>query len=201
MKSSAVSNVVLSLLGLALVGCTTTPSHNKDMQASANTAARAAITMQEVNNAQQAWCDSLVKIAKTYASGGDYKTVATEVLNNQYNYNYGRVLFKPTLTFDEQTFRLDKEGAAAYFIGGNPKYPNDKGFALKPWESCRYDNAGEGNEGVVIDGEYAFTMGNVFITDTSGNVTKVDKFFAFKRGADGKLRLAVHKSSLPYKPK
>jgi hypothetical protein len=45
-------------------------------------------------------------------------------------YDNGTVLFKPTLTFGDQTFRLDKEGAAAYFIGGNPKYPNDTGFAL-----------------------------------------------------------------------
>jgi len=79
--------------------------------------------VREVNDAQQAWCDSLFKIAKTYASGGDYKTVATEVLSNQYNYDNGTVLFKPTLTFGDQTFRLDKEGAAAYFIGGNPNIP------------------------------------------------------------------------------
>lgn len=201
MNNIVISNLALSLLGLTLVACSTTASQNKGAQTLDKIAVSAPITMQQVNSAQQAWCDSLVKIAKTYASGGDYKTVATEVLNNQYNYNYGPVLFKPTLTFDEQTFRLDKEGAAAYFIGGNPKYPNDTGFALKPWVSCRYDNAGEGNEGVVIDGDYAFTMGNVFITDSGGKETKVDKFFAFKRGADGKLRLAVHKSSLPYKPK
>jgi hypothetical protein len=28
----------------------------------------------------------------------------------------------------------------------------------------------------------------------------VDKFFAFKRGADGKLKIIVHKSSLPFAP-
>jgi hypothetical protein len=165
----------------------------------AGLAATAPLTVQQVNDAQQAWCDSLVNIAKTYAAGGDYKTVAGAVLSNQYNYDKGTVLFRPTLAFGDQTFRLDKEGAAAYFIGGNPKYPNDDGFALKPWVSCRYSNAG-GDAGVLIDGDFAATMGNVFITDAKGNETVVDKFFLFKRGDDGKLRIIVHKSALPFKP-
>ena len=37
----------------------------------------------------------------------------------------GVVLFKPTLTFGDQTFRLDNEGASTYFIGGDPKKPDD----------------------------------------------------------------------------
>jgi hypothetical protein len=151
-------------------------------------------TLQEVNDAQQAWCDSLVNIAKTYAAGGDYQAVAAKVLSTQYNYDYGTVLFNPTLTFGEQNFRMDREGAAAYFIGGNPNYPNDAGFALKPWVGCRYTNGG-----VLIDGDFAFTMGNVFLTDANGKETMVDKFFAFKRGNDGLLRIIVHKSSLPFK--
>jgi hypothetical protein len=53
---------------------------------------------------------------------------------------------------------------------------------------------------VLIEGDIAATMGNVFLTDNKGKVTTVDKFFAFKRGADGKLRIIVHKSALPFKP-
>lgn len=192
--------------GIAAVACSAllagcSAPHTKPTAAAvpAAVAARAPLTVQQVNDAQQAWCDSLVNIAKTYAAGGDYKTVATAVLTNQYNYDYGMVLFKPTLTFGDQTFRLDKEGAAAYFIGGNPKYPDDKGFALKPWVACRYTNSG-GGSGVLIDGDFAATMGNVFLTDAKGGETVVDKFFAFKRGADGKLRIIVHKSALPYEP-
>ena len=94
MNNIVISNLALSLLGLTLVACSTTASQNKGAQTLDKIAVSAPITMQQVNSAQQAWCDSLVKIAKTYASGGDYKTVATEVLNNQYNYNYGPVLFK-----------------------------------------------------------------------------------------------------------
>jgi hypothetical protein len=160
--------------------------------------ARAAspLTVADVNAAQDAWCAGLLSIAKTHAAGGDYKPVAVGVLSNLYNYDHGTVLFNPTLTFGEQTFRLTKEGAAAYFIGGNPAYPNDSGFALKPWVACRYTNAGDG-AGVLIDGEIAATMGNVFLTDATGAETMVDKLFVFRRGGDGKLRIIVHKSSLP----
>ncbi|MCX7111278.1 MAG: hypothetical protein NTX45_14360 [Proteobacteria bacterium] len=178
-----------------LAGCSAPAVRAKNATDPTPAAGGNLLTVEKVNAAQQAWCDSLVNIAKTYASGGDYQTVATKVLSNQYNYDYGTVLFNPTLTFGEQNFRLDKEGAAAYFIGGNPKYPNDAGFALKPWVGCRYTN-----EGVLIDGDFAFTMGNVFLTDAKGKETMVDKFFAFKRGNDGKLRIIVHKSALPFKP-
>lgn len=162
-------------------------------------AMRAPLTVAEVNAAQQAWCDGLLGIAKAYRAGRDYKSLANQMLSNVYNYDNGIVLFKPTLTFGDQTFRLDREGAAAYFVGGNPKYPDDTGFALKPWVKCSYTNAGN-NAGVLIEGDIAATMGNVYLTDITGNVTVVDKFFAFKRVPDGKLKIIVHKSALPYKP-
>jgi len=176
---------------LVAVGCATPQSPPKK-DAAMSTPARPALTAQDVDAAQQSWCDGLLSIAKAHAEGRDYKSIALGVLSNNYNYDYSIVLFNPTLTFGEQTFRLDREGAAAYFIGGNPKYPNDSGFALKPWVGCRYTNAG-----VLIDGDFAATMGNVYLTDAKGNVTMVDKLFAFRRGNDGKLRIIVHKSAIP----
>ena len=159
------------------------------------------ITYDEVNAAQQAWCDALVKIGTLKEEGGDYKTFAEEVLSNAYNYDYGKVFFKPTLAYGEQTFRNDKKGALAYFVGGDINYPEDKGFALKPWIKARYDNAGENNEGIQIYGSIAITMGNVWVTDKEGNEVMVDKTWVFKKGKDGKLRIIVHKSSLRFSPK
>jgi hypothetical protein len=37
------------------------------------------ITYDEVNAAQQAWCDALVEIGRLYEAGGDYKGFASEV--------------------------------------------------------------------------------------------------------------------------
>lgn len=159
------------------------------------------ITYEEVNAAQQAWCDALVKIGKLKEEGGDYKTFANQVLSDAYNYDNGKVFFKPTLAYGDQTFRNDKKGALAYFVGGDPDYPNDKGFALKPWVKVRYDNAGQKNEGIQIYGSVAITMGNVWVTDKEGNEIMVDKTWVFKKGKDGKLRIIVHKSALPFSPK
>ena len=158
------------------------------------------ITYEEVNAAQQAWCDALVKIGKLKESGEDYKSFANQVLSEAYNYDSGKVFFKPTLAYGDQTFRNTKEGALAYFVGGNVNYPDDKGFALKPWVKARYDNAGSKNEGIQIYGPIAITMGNVWVTDKEGNEVMVDKTWVFKKGKDGKLRIIVHKSSLPYNP-
>ena len=162
--------------------------------------AQTIITYDEVNAAQQAWCDALVKIGKLKEEGGDYKTFAEQVLTDAYNYDNGKVFFKPTLAYGQQTFRNDKKGALAYFVGGDADYPNDKGFALAPWVKARYDNAGDKNEGIQIYGSVAITMGNVWVTGKDGKVIMVDKTWVFKKGKDGKLRIIVHKSSLPFAP-
>jgi len=158
------------------------------------------ITYDEVNAAQQAWCDALVKIGKLKEEGGDYKAFAEQVLSEAYNYDNGKVFFKPTLAFGDQTFRNDKKGALSYFIGGDPAYPNDKGFAMAPWVKARYDNVGEKNEGIQIYGSVAITMGNVWVTGKDGKEVMVDKTWVFKKGKDGKLKIIVHKSALPFSP-
>ena len=162
--------------------------------------AKTVITHDEVNAAQQAWCNALVKIGELKESGGDYKAYANEVLSTAYNYDSGKVFFKPTLAYGDQTCRNDKKGALAYFVGGDPDYPNDKGFALTPWVKARYDNAGANNEGIQIYGSIAITMGNVWVTGKDGKEVMVDKTFVFKKGKDGKLRIIVHKSALPFSP-
>ena len=152
----------------------------------------APIAHSHVEAAQRAWCDALLSISKA-ATTGHARDRAAEVLSTAYNYDRGAVLFKPTLTHGTQTFRFDERGALAYFVGGDPAYPDDKGFALKPWATCQPTVAS-----VVQHGEMAVAMGNVVLTDTSGKETKVDKTFGYVRGADGALRIVVHHSSLPY---
>src|SRR5215813_7987365 len=160
-----------------------------------------AITAAEVNAAQQAWCDGLVKIGKIYKEHGDYKAAAAQMIDQAYDFKEGRVFFRPTLAVAPQAFRTTREGTLAYFVGGDPKFPADKGFALAPWVKCRYDNAIEGSNAIQIYGDIALTMGNVYLTGEDGNEILVDKFFAFRKGLDGKLRLIAHKSALPNEPK
>lgn len=153
------------------------------------------ITEAEVLAAQAGWCDALVAINKEGETKGHAaaKVLAGEVLDAAYGYNLGPVLFKPTLTEAPQTFRITREGALAYFVGGDPAFPKDTGFALKGWTACKAENAA-----IHINGDVATTMGNVMITGKDGNVTTVDKTWTFKKTDDGRLRIVLHHSSLPY---
>ena len=161
--------------------------------------AMAPITEQQVNAAQQAWCDGLVNVAQTHARGGDAKAAASRMIDDLYDYAEGKVFFKPTLAYGPRTFRPTREGALAYFVGGNPSFPEDTGFALKGWTKARYDNNAAEN-GIQIHGDLAITMGNVYVTGPDGKEVMVDKTFVFRRCRDGNLRLCVHKSALPFNP-
>lgn len=157
------------------------------------------LTEADVNAVQQAWCDGLVKIGSVHQEGGDYTAVASRLIDDLYDYKEGKVFFKPTLAFGKNAFRSTREGALSYFVGGNKDFPEDTGFALKHWVKVRYDNNAAEN-GVQIHGDIAITMGNVYLTNAEGEEVMVDKTFVFRRCTDGKLRLCVHKSALPFEP-
>lgn len=168
------------------------------MTATATTVVNQGITETEVIGAQKAWCQALVDISSTYAKDGQAaaKALAEKVIDSAYGYQIGAVLFKPTLTVAPQTFRTTRDGALAYFVGGDPAYPQDKGFALKDWTNCEAKNAG-----IFIAGDTATSMGNVMITDKTGKVTTVDKTWSYVKDDSGNLRIVVHHSSLPYADK
>jgi hypothetical protein len=153
------------------------------------------ITLAQVLKAQEGWCRALLQISADYSKGGIAKAKATaaQVIDQAYGYQYGPVAFKPTLASGEQTFRTTREGALAYFVGNNPNFPQDKGFALKPWRSCRIVN-----QVIQLNGSSATTMGNVIFTDATGSATSVDKTWNFVKETDGSVRIVLHHSSLNY---
>jgi hypothetical protein len=157
------------------------------------------ITEEMVNAAQKAWCDALVMIGRVFGEGGNFKAVASRLIDELYDYKDGTVFFKPTLAFGANAFRSTKEGALSYFIGGDPNFPHDTGFALKRWVEVRYDNNAAEN-GIQIHGNVALTMGNFYLTDIEGKDIVVEKTLVFRRCGDGKLRLCAHKSALPFDP-
>ena len=172
-------------------------AHDHGAKKTVSTATYAPITEAEVIAAQQAWGNALVAIATEYDNKGHAaaKKLAGEIIDSAYGYNLGKVLFKPTLANGEgeQTFRTSRDGAVSYFVGGDPKFAQDSGFALKGWRSFEIDNAG-----ILITGNSATSMGHVTVIDAKGNRTTVDKTWGYVRGPDGKLRIVVHHSSLPY---
>lgn len=185
-------------IGLALSAMPALAQGTTGTAAVSTTALYAPITVAEVEAAQHAWGTALVAISTEADTKGPAaaKQLAEQVLDDAYGYGMGPVLFKPTLTVAPQTFRTTRDGALAYFVGGDKAYPNDTGFALRHWRRYQIDNAG-----IVITGNTAISMGNVTLWDDKGNMTKVDKTWGFVRGGDGKLRIVLHHSSLPYSPK
>jgi len=121
-------------------------------------------------------------------------------LTDAYDYDGGRVYFKPTLTTGDQVFRKTKKGALAYFVGGDSEDPNYDGFALKPWAEVRYDNNERGSEEVMVIGNIGIAMGSAYFKDKDDNEIFVDKTFVFKKGDGGKVKLILHKSTLPAMP-
>lgn len=153
------------------------------------------ITEQEVLDAQKAWGEGIVHIGKVYTENGDFKAAAIEHINNFYNYPEDTVLFKPTLTSVEQ-FRTDFEGALSYFVGGDENYPEDHGFAIKPWSDVRWENIG-----TEIYDDVALAMGNYYFTPAEGgDEVKVEYSFAYVKNDEGKLKIVLHDSHLPYSP-
>ena len=155
-----------------------------------------AISETEVLAAQKAWCTALVSISdEGKKSQAAAKALAEKVIDTAYAYQLGPVLFNPTLTSGKDTFRLTRDGALSYFVGGDTKYPTDSGFALKDWRKCEIKNAG-----IVITGNSAMTLGNVMVTDGANKTTTVDKTWGYIKDDKGALRIVLHHSSLPYQP-
>ena len=151
-----------------------------------------ALTADDVTKIKTAWGEGIVKIGKVHKEGGDYKKAAKDHIEKFYAYGKESVLFKPTLA-SKQQFRGEFDGALSYFVGGN--ISEDGGFAIAPYTAVRWEPAG-----TTISGDTALSMGNYYFTKTDGKEVKVEYSFAFKKMDDGKLKIILHHSSLPYSP-
>jgi hypothetical protein len=164
-------------------------------------AAAPPITEKEVLAAQDLWAESIASISKVYAEKGDYVAAAGEAAGKLYGYGHGNVLFKPTKATDHP-FRATGEEAMSYFVGAEAmkadKYKGeDAGFAInggRGWKNVVFRN-----HQVDLNGPTAQAMGDYVFTDaTSGDEVRVEYTFAYKRCEDGKVRIALHHSSVPY---
>ena len=150
------------------------------------------IIKEEILNAQKQWSDGLLDIGKLYSVNADYKQAASNYLSELYGFHMGEVLFKPTLASVQQ-FRLTKEDALSYFIGGNSNFDEDSGFALLGWKAVRFENIG-----IKIEGNIAIAMGNYFFQKEVNSEVKVEFTFVYKKDDSGKLYIILHDSHFPY---
>jgi len=169
------------LSALVITGLTTTVAY----------AGSGKITEADVLSAQKEWAQGIVKIGEKFKKDADYRAMASQHIRDLYAYEQGNVLFKPTLASADQ-FRGTFDEALSYFVGG--EISEDKGFAIKPWTNVRF-----GEQEIITDSDSAIAMGNYFFTpDGSDEEVKVEYTFGYMKDDQGKLRINLHHSSLPY---
>ncbi|MEM7105730.1 MAG: phosphoribosyl-AMP cyclohydrolase [Bacteroidota bacterium] len=191
-KISLLSTVLALLF---FVSCNTTEVKDETPNVEPVEESQPAVTIseQEVLDAQKTWGEGIVQIGKIFTEEGDYTAAAKKHIAELYGYNLGPVLFKPTLAAEKQ-FRTTEEGALSYFVGANENFSEDKGFAIKPWTNVRWESTG-----VKTEGNMAIAMGNYYFTPADGSDdVKVEYTFGYTKDDQGKLRIIMHGSFLPY---
>ncbi|MDG2306899.1 MAG: hypothetical protein P8R42_20090 [Candidatus Binatia bacterium] len=157
------------------------------------------ITLEEVQEAQRGWCAGLLAINAAYQEGGfkAAKAKAEAVIDAAYAYEFGPVAFKPTYAIGKNTFRQDRAGALAYFVGPDPsveQFGKDQGFATyRHWKSCEIVD-----DVVQLFGDTANTMGFVKLVDSEGGVARPEKTWTFWKPKTGSIRIVLHHSSAPF---
>jgi hypothetical protein len=189
--ASLMSSVII------LGGCSYFQSKEKAQDSNQAVAAQSTvntISISEVKKAQDEWVAGLIKIGKVYTAKGNYEMAASHLIDKLYAYNYeeGVVLFKPTKAKVDQ-FRGEHDSALSYFVGGNPQYDEDKGFALAPWTKIVFHN-----DAFYKHGDMALVMGEYTFTNAAGNSADVEYTFGYVRDDKGNLKIILHHSSLPY---
>jgi len=173
--------------------------HHSSVPYSKAGAGPAPVTEAEVLEVQKNWAGAIKNISKVHKAKGDYIQAAADAAGQLYAYGHTNVLFKPTKAAQYQ-FRPTAEDAMSYFVGGDVVdngYTEDAGFAInggKGWADCVYDN-----HQISLKGPIAVAMGNYYFTcATTGGKTKVEYTFGYTRCDDGKVRICLHHSSVPY---
>ena len=160
------------------------------------------VTEAEVLSCQAAWANAIASISATYAAEGDYIQAAANAAGELYGYGHTNVLFKPTKA-TTHPFRPTGGEAMSYFVGGdvveNGYVGEDAGFAInggKGWKKVVFTN-----HQIDLNGPVAIAMGSYdFTCATTGDVATVEYTFGYKRNEDGKARIFLHHSSVPYDP-
>ncbi|MFK5855582.1 MAG: phosphoribosyl-AMP cyclohydrolase [Bacteroidota bacterium] len=183
--------IILSLVVIVM----TASLFTSELVAQEKSDASVTISDQEVLDIQKVWGEGIVHIGEVYSEGGDYKATAEKHIDKLYGYQLGTVFFKPTMASEKQ-FRLSKRGALSYFVGHDPEYAEDHGFAIKPWSNVRWESVG-----VKTIGNMSIALGNYYFTPADGgDEVKVEYTFVYTKDEDGSLRIIGHGSHFPYNP-
>tara|TARA_B100000989_G_scaffold196872_1_gene148684 strand:- start:934 stop:1401 length:468 start_codon:yes stop_codon:yes gene_type:complete len=141
---------------------------------------------------QKKWADYILAIGKAHKKNENFDHLVAELLDEVYAFQYSDVLFKPTLARINQ-FRSKREEFISYFIGENKVCSEDKGFAIKEWQSINFENFK-----IIGNSDYILSMGNYYFEDSNNKILKVEYTFGFIKIKKNELRINLHHSSLPF---
>ena len=168
----------------------------------------ATITQADILSAQTTWGSAVIAIGNAYGTGSNWTAAsasAAAALDAAYNYDTGRVLFRPTLTGVPHTFRNTKESAHSYFVSGAF---DSYGFAtVNRWQSVtftsmsyQYYNNVAFSQGYVTFAtasgvSSSFNPSGSNYNATSGSFVTVDKTFGYIKDDSGTTRIFLHYSA------
>ncbi len=153
------------------------------------------ITKFEIRKAQEEWAVAILKLGTLKNDHPACTIEARRIFRSLYAVDRGDILFKPSTAIMEP-FRYDLEGTVSYFVGGGQDYPEDTGFALKPWANVRFSNK------FFLPRENRATVGgHYYFMDMDGRELKVEYTMGYIKTGSGKLQIEFHHSSFPYLPK
>lgn len=153
----------------------------------------------DVINCQTKWVEAIKYISERYLKEEDFVKASEEAITDLYAYDYDNVLFKPTKAV-ENRFRPTKDDALSYFVGNDnvdDGFTEDSGFAInsgKCWSNVMFKNHQiyvSDNIGIAM-GVYEFTCAR------SKEVILAEYTMGYKQYEDGKMRIFLHHSSIPY---
>lgn len=160
------------------------------------------LTEEDVIKCQKDWSNAIELISSSYLHGEDFVDTAIKTAGELYGYEHLEVLFKPTKATNHP-FRATGDEAMSYFVGAENFMNSEKfkgediGFAInggKGWKKVVFKN-----HKIYLDGNTALAMGSYeFTCATTGETTRAEFTFGYKRCPDGKPRIFLHHSSVPY---
>jgi len=194
-----ITSKIMLLKAFAGIGVRASSMHLRSGARALSSSSHAPLTEADVHDLQAKWANAIKSISKAYLEKGDYIGVAGEAAGELYGYGHSKVLFKPTKAA-EYPFRPTPGEAMSYFVGGSVVdggYDEDGGFAINGgngWKEVVFSN-----HDIDLNGDVAIAMGSyVFTCATTGEEANVEYTFGYKRNEDGKARIFLHHSSVPY---
>mmetsp|Transcript_55092 Transcript_55092/g.120532 ORF Transcript_55092/g.120532 Transcript_55092/m.120532 type:complete len:885 (+) Transcript_55092:58-2712(+) len=154
---------------------------------------RKSISVKDVTEFMSAFSSGLVALGKVSRNATALRSQTVDFVDKFYAFGEGPVLQKVTEASASTRFRMTRHGVISYLVGEDPFFPNDRGFARRPWSKVRFES-----KGIIISSERAKAMGIWYFTDPSGIEVPLEISHGLLRDFDGKLRLEVEFVSIPY---